>query len=110
MCNQLDTPSVVDLSLDMRRRSALQRTIEESRTFQDTLKGLTSVLPGGYGSDIQALVKLVQQNTNDSAKHRLRGSYADTAGRCKPSELCELVRARNLTGDLEMDLPQTPDR
>lgn len=49
----------------MRRRIALQRTIEESRVFQDTLNGLISTLRGGNASEIEGLVRQIQQNLDD---------------------------------------------
>lgn len=65
MCEQLDTPCVIDLALDMRRRTALQRTIEESRVFQDTLNGIISILRSGDGSEIQDLITRIQHTTDD---------------------------------------------
>jgi hypothetical protein len=62
MCEQLHTPCVVDLTLDMRRRTALQRTVEESKAFQATLNGIISVLREGDGSLIHGLVSHIQQN------------------------------------------------
>jgi hypothetical protein len=65
MCEQLDTPCIIDLTLDMRRRTALQRTLEESRAYQDTLTGLISVLRTGNSAEIQDLVTHIQQNPNE---------------------------------------------
>lgn len=66
MCQQLDTPCVIDLTLDMRRRTALQRTMEESRSFQSTLSGIVDVLRQGDSNLIQGLVTHIQQNDDEA--------------------------------------------
>lgn len=65
MCEQLDTPCVIDLTLDMRRRTALQRTMEESRAFQDTLSGVIGILRTGDGAEIEGLIAHVQSTANE---------------------------------------------
>lgn len=65
MCEQLDTPCVIDLTLDMRRRTALQRTMEESRAFQDTLNGVIGILRSGDRSEIQALITHIQSAADE---------------------------------------------
>lgn len=65
MCEQLDTPCVIDLTLDMRRRTALQRTMEESRAFQDTLNGVVGILRTGDSVEIQHLVMHIQRTAGE---------------------------------------------
>ena len=65
MCEQLDTPCVIDLTLDMRRRTALQRTMEESRAFQRTLNGVVGILRTGNSADIQDLVMHIQRTADE---------------------------------------------
>jgi hypothetical protein len=65
MCEQLDTPCVIDLTLDMRRRTALQRTMEESRAFQDALNGVIGILRSGDGAEIEGLIAHVQSTANE---------------------------------------------
>ena len=66
MCEQLGSPCVIDLSLDMRRRTALQRTIEESRAFQEMLENVIAVLRGkDTHISTETLIHQVQR-TSDS--------------------------------------------
>jgi hypothetical protein len=65
MCEQLDTACVVDLTLDMRRRTALQRTMEESRAFQDTLKAVIGILRSGDSAEIQDFVMHIQRKAEE---------------------------------------------
>ena len=65
MCEQLDTPCVIDLTLDMRRRTALQRTMEESRAFQDTLNGVIGILRSGDRTETQALIMHIQSAADE---------------------------------------------
>jgi hypothetical protein len=65
MCEQLDTPCIIDLTQDMRRRTALQRTIEESKALQDALTGVIGLLRSGDRSEIQTLIKNLQQITDE---------------------------------------------
>lgn len=65
MCEQLDTPCIIDLTLDMRRRTALQRTLEESRAFQDTLHTVFGVLRKGGKTVVQDLISHIKLNNAD---------------------------------------------
>jgi len=49
----------------MRRRIALQRLIEESRAYHDTLNGVVRLLRAGDRSAFQDLVTLIQQMNED---------------------------------------------
>lgn len=51
---------MIDLSLDMRRRAALQRTMDESRVFQDTLNTLVDGIRGGPSGRLDALFSYIR--------------------------------------------------
>ena len=72
MCEELDTPCVIDVTRDMRRRTALQRTIEESKALQDTLSGVIRVIRSGGEFEIKDMIRHIQQVTEESALETLQ--------------------------------------
>lgn len=60
LCENLGTECVIDLSLDMRRRAALQRTIDESKSYQDTLYQLMDSIREGPSSRLESLYEIIR--------------------------------------------------
>ena len=75
LCETLGTECVIDLSLDMRRRAALQRTMDESKTYQDALTGLIDSIRDGPSPRLDTLVKYIRSGATiqeiSSAIHHL---------------------------------------
>ena len=63
LCESLKTECIIDLSLDMRRRAALQRTIDESKSFQDGLNDLIDAIRDGPQSD--ELVRFIRKGATN---------------------------------------------
>jgi hypothetical protein len=61
LCESLGTECVIDLSLDMRRRAALQRTIDESKAYQESLSGLFECLRDGDSTIIQEITSSLRR-------------------------------------------------
>ncbi|EXJ77032.1 hypothetical protein A1O3_10189 [Capronia epimyces CBS 606.96] len=64
LCVSLGTECIIDLSLDMRRRAALQRTLDESRIFQDTLNVLLGAIRGGPSARLDALFEYIRSGAS----------------------------------------------
>ncbi|EXJ81735.1 hypothetical protein A1O1_07800 [Capronia coronata CBS 617.96] len=69
LCESLGTECVIDLSLDMRRRAALQRTLDESKVFQGTLNSLLDGIRGGPSARLDGLFQSIRAgaSSNDIA-------------------------------------------
>ncbi|KAK5188955.1 hypothetical protein LTR92_011047 [Exophiala xenobiotica] len=79
LCEYLGTECVIDLSFDMRRRAAFQRTIDESRSCQETLNRLMDSIREGPSSRLTSLHDIIKSSgsNQDSAaavQHYLRDS------------------------------------
>ncbi|KAK5220079.1 hypothetical protein LTR96_006259 [Exophiala xenobiotica] len=79
LCENLGTECVIDLSLDMRRRAALQRTIDESRSYQETLNQLMDSIREGPSPRLNSLYDIIKsggsnQDTAAAIQHYLRDS------------------------------------
>ncbi|KAK5557109.1 hypothetical protein LTR46_004920 [Exophiala xenobiotica] len=77
LCENLGTECVIDLSLDMRRRAALQRTIDESRSYQETLNQLMDSIREGPSPRLNSLYDIIKsggsnQDTAAAIQHYLR--------------------------------------
>jgi hypothetical protein len=102
MCEQLDTPCVIDLTMDMRRRTALQRTLEESKAFQDTLAGTIDILRTGSETDIQNLISHVQHISDDEELiGMLHATFQNKAEAASPSIKEELEETANFGSEAE---------
>jgi hypothetical protein len=80
LCESLGTDCVIDLSLDMRRRAALQRTLDESKTFQDTLDGLIDCIREGPSTTLDSLFEAIRtgssnHNVTDAIRQYLGSRY-----------------------------------
>lgn len=60
LCQSLGTECVIDLTLDMRRRAALQRTVDESKSYQDALNRLIECIRDGSSPQYESLVEYVR--------------------------------------------------
>jgi hypothetical protein len=60
LCNTLGTECVIDLALDMRRRTALQHARDESKFYRDTLNGLIDSIREDPSSVIDKLVENIR--------------------------------------------------
>lgn len=74
LCQSLGTECVIDLTLDMRRRAALQRTVDESKSFQDTLNKLIDCIRDESSPRFEILVEYVRggasnQDVIDAVQH-----------------------------------------
>jgi len=74
LCQSLGTECVIDLTLDMRRRAALQRTVDESKSFQDTLNKLIDCIRDEASPRFETLVEYVRggasnQDVIDAVQH-----------------------------------------
>ncbi|KAK4936101.1 hypothetical protein LTR10_022945 [Elasticomyces elasticus] len=58
------TECVIDLSLDMRRRAALQRTIDESKSYQESLDGLIESIRYGPSHHLESLFKYIRSGAS----------------------------------------------
>ena len=65
LCETLGTECVIDLSLDMRRRAAFQRTIDESRSYQDALNALLDGIREGPSSRLETLFGYVRSGATN---------------------------------------------
>ena len=79
MCEQLGSACVIDLTLDMRRRTALQRTVEESRVFQETLESVAGVLRGDKAG-IENLVRQIKTSNESDILDTLQVMFQSTQG------------------------------
>jgi hypothetical protein len=65
---------VIDLTLDMRRRAALQRTVDESKAYQDALSKLIECIRDGSSPRFETLLEYVRagasnQDVIDAVQH-----------------------------------------
>jgi len=60
LCQSLGTECVIDLTLDMRRRAALQRTVDESKSYQDALGKLIECIRDGSSPRFETLLEYVR--------------------------------------------------
>ncbi|KAK5053121.1 hypothetical protein LTR84_002095 [Exophiala bonariae] len=60
LCQSLGTECVIDLTLDMRRRAALQRTVDESKSYQDALNRLIDCIREGSSPQYESLLEYVR--------------------------------------------------
>jgi hypothetical protein len=60
LCQSLGTECVIDLTLDMRRRAALQRTVDESKSYQDALNRLIECIRDGSSPQFESLLEYVR--------------------------------------------------
>ena len=79
LCENLGTECVIGLSFDMRRRAALQRMIDESRSYQETLNRLMDSIREGPSPRLTSLYDIIKSSgsNQDSAaaiQHYLRDS------------------------------------
>ncbi len=65
LCETLGTECVIDLSLDMRRRAAFQRTIDESRNYQDALNALLDGIRDGPSPRLEGLFDYVRSGATN---------------------------------------------
>ncbi|OCT48154.1 hypothetical protein CLCR_03943 [Cladophialophora carrionii] len=65
LCETLGTDCVIDLSLDMRRKAAFQRTIDESRNYQDALNTLLDAIREGPSHRLEALFDYVRSGATN---------------------------------------------
>lgn len=99
LCESLGTECVIDLSLDMRRRAALQRTIDESKTYQDTLNGLVECIRDGASQPLDQLFDYIRT-----------GASLQAIGSAIQQMLQTLHdRDEGIAQFLEDDLGQSPD-
>ncbi|KAL2397956.1 hypothetical protein ABEF93_006552 [Exophiala dermatitidis] len=80
LCHSLGTQCVIDLSLDMRRRAALQRTLDESKAYQDNLNTLLDGIRAGPSNRLDALVGYIRGGaSNDEVADIIQRQW-DPAG------------------------------
>ncbi|KAJ9609234.1 hypothetical protein H2204_015643 [Knufia peltigerae] len=82
LCENMGTECVIDLSLDMRRRAALQRTIDESKSYQETFYQLMDAVREGPSPRLDILSEIIQsnlsnQNATTALQQYLRGESDD---------------------------------
>ncbi|ETI20270.1 hypothetical protein G647_08304 [Cladophialophora carrionii CBS 160.54] len=65
LCETLGTDCIIDLSLDMRRKAAFQRTIDESRNYQDALNTLLDAIREGPSQRLEALFDYVRSGATN---------------------------------------------
>lgn len=65
LCQSLGTECVIDLSLDMRRRAALQRTVDESKSYQDALNRLIECIRDGNSPHSEQLLDYVRSGASN---------------------------------------------
>ncbi|KIX05360.1 uncharacterized protein Z518_06232 [Rhinocladiella mackenziei CBS 650.93] len=65
LCESLGTECVIDLSLDMRRRAALQRTMDESKMYQDALNGLIDNMREGPSPRLDSLLEYIRSGATN---------------------------------------------
>ncbi|KIX96300.1 uncharacterized protein Z520_08078 [Fonsecaea multimorphosa CBS 102226] len=84
LCETLGTDCVIDLSLDMRRRAAFQRTLDESRTYQDALNSLLDGIRDGPSPRLEAMFELIRSNASNqdivNALHQYSSRTEDEDG------------------------------
>lgn len=76
LCKSLGTECVIDLSLDMRRRAAFQRTLDESKSHQDALNSLLNSIRDGPSSRLDSLFDFIRsgatnEQINDAVNEHL---------------------------------------
>ncbi|KAI1612654.1 hypothetical protein EDD36DRAFT_452246 [Exophiala viscosa] len=64
LCQTMGTECVIDLSLDMRRRAALQRTIDESKSYQGSLDGLIEGIRYGPSHHLESLFQYIRSGAS----------------------------------------------
>ena len=64
LCQTMGTECVIDLSLDMRRRAALQRTIDESKSYQESLDGLIESIRYGPSHHLESLFQFIRSGAS----------------------------------------------
>lgn len=69
MCEILGTECVIDATLDMRRRVAMQKTIDNSRSYRESLEGLITCIRDGDAEVLQALREIFLQD--DVSQHEI---------------------------------------
>ncbi|EXJ54635.1 hypothetical protein A1O7_09976 [Cladophialophora yegresii CBS 114405] len=65
LCETLGTDCIIDLSLDMRRKAAFQRTIDESRNYQEALNTLLDAIREGPSPRLEALFDYVRSGATN---------------------------------------------
>ncbi|KIW93564.1 uncharacterized protein Z519_06169 [Cladophialophora bantiana CBS 173.52] len=79
LCETLGTECVIDLSLDMRRRAALQRTLDESRTYQDALNNLLDGIREGPTSRLEAMFDFIRSGASNQEITNALHQYSNRA-------------------------------
>jgi hypothetical protein len=74
LCQSLRTECVIDLTLDMRRRTALHRTVDESKSYQDALSKLIEWIRDGSSPRFETLLEYARggasnQDIIDAVQH-----------------------------------------
>ncbi|OQV01549.1 Fungal Zn2-Cys6 binuclear cluster domain-containing protein isoform 2 [Cladophialophora immunda] len=84
LCETLGTDCVIDLSLDMRRRAAFQRTLDESRTYQDALNNLLDGIREGPSPRLEAMLQRIRGGASNqeitNALHQYSNRTEDEEG------------------------------
>lgn len=84
LCQSLGTECVIDLSLDMRRRAALQRTVDESKSYQEALNRLIECIRDGNSPHYEQLLDYVRGGASNedviAAVQHSPGALEDNAG------------------------------
>ncbi|KAJ4527748.1 hypothetical protein HRR83_000502 [Exophiala dermatitidis] len=80
LCQSLGTQCVIDLSLDMRRRAALQRTLDESKAHQDNLNTLLDGIRAGPSNRLDALVGYIRGGASNDEVADIIQKQWDPAG------------------------------
>lgn len=65
LCKTLGTECVIDLSLDMRRRAAFRRTVDESKSFQDALNALIDGIREGPSTRLEVLFEHIKSGATN---------------------------------------------
>lgn len=80
LCKVLGTECVIDLTLDMRRRAALQRTIDDSKTHQDNLNGLIDTMRAGPSSRLDFLLDIIRMGATNAQITEVVQNHVESTG------------------------------
>ncbi|KIW13954.1 hypothetical protein PV08_06735 [Exophiala spinifera] len=121
LCENLGTECVIDLSLDMRRRAALQRTIDESKSYQDTLNRLMDAIREGPSPRLDNLHEIIRNSVNnqettntiqrylresdDQGSDHTLASQSDAVGSFMDESIEVGPEAMNINGELTTPSP-----
>jgi hypothetical protein len=105
ICESRGTGCVIDLSLDLRRRSALKHAQDQCKSYQDTLEGFIDCIRQGPSSLLDTLFESIKNaaTTKDAVKtiqphlFVVRSGKYDQAGPCQP----EVLTSQNDSGDMD---------